>query len=150
LASAPGGGSLLRATAPAQILAFTGTNTGVLAVSTFGKGRMVVVSDDSNLWDSTIDPNYGWNGQWHRLAVNIFKWLLVQPPRLDASVRLTDSGCHFSFRAGATQTIHLQRSTDLITWTDWETLTATGAWQEMLDEEAQMHGRQFYRALLVP
>ena len=111
---------------------------------------MVAVSDDYNLWDNAIDPKYDRTGQGRPYAVNIFKWLLLQPPRLAASLRKDTSGCHLSFRAGATQTIRLQRSVDLTTWTDWKTVTATGTWQDVLDDTAALSGNQFYRAVLVP
>ncbi len=150
LSSAPGGGSLLRVTPPAEVLALTGTNTGVLAVSTFGTGRMIVVSDDSDLWDDTIDPKYDWTGQRHAYAVNIFKWLLLYPPQLSQSLWRDADGWHLSLQAEATQTVRLQRSTDLVTWTDWKTVTATGTSQEVLDDNAAPPGAQFYRAVLQP
>ena len=135
---------------PAEVLALTGTNTGVLAVSTFGTGRMSVVSDDSDLWDDTIDPKYDWTGQRHAYAVNIFKWLLLYPPQLSQSLWRDADGWHLSLQAEATQTVRLQRSTDLVTWTDWKTVTATGTSQDVLDDDAAPPGAQFYRAVLQP
>ncbi len=146
LSSVPGGGSLLRVAPPAQVLAITATNTGVLAISTFGKGRMVVVSDDSDLWDMTIDPKYDWNQQRYPYALNIFKWLLSGAPRISASPHVEPDGLHLFVLAVAGQVVHLQRSTDLKTWSDWKTVTATGLQQAVIDNTAATSNTQFYRA----
>ena len=145
LASVPGDGSLLRVTPPAQVLALSGeTNTGVLAVSTYGTGRLIVVSDDSNIWDDSIDPKYTWTAERYKYAQNIFEWLLAKPPRLSA--HLDTGGWHLSFMAAAGQNVTVQRSGDLVKWTDWKTLAATGTWQELADTPST--GVQFYRVLL--
>ena len=148
LTSVPGGGSLFRVTPPAQVLALTGTNTGVLAVSTHGSGRIVAVSDDSSLWNESSDPRYALTGQRRAYALNIFKWLLLQPPQLRASLGVDDTRARLSLWANADQALKLQRSTDLKTWSDWKTVTASGTWQDMVDEDAASRTSQFYRALI--
>ena len=148
LTSVPGGGTLFRVTPPAQILALAGTNTGVLAVSTHGAGRIVAVSDDSSLWNESSDPRYALSGQRRTYAINIFKWLLLDCPHLRASLGPDAPGAHLSFWANAGQAVHLQRSTDLKTWLDWKTVAASGAWQEVVDEDAVSRASQFYRAVI--
>jgi hypothetical protein len=110
---------------------------------------MIVVSDDSDLWDMTIDPTYTWATDDYTYAVNIFKWLLLEPPRLDPNLWLGPDGCHLSFRAGAGQSVHLQRSSDLNTWTECEVVSASGIWEDVVDATAPQHGNRFYR-IVVP
>ncbi len=150
LSSVPGGGSLLRVIPPAQLLALTGTNTGVRRYRPLAPGEWWSSAMIPNLWDSTIDRAYSWGAQERLLGVNILKWVLLQRSCLEASQRLDDQGYHLALWAGVSQTVLVQRSADLRTWADWDSFTATGAWQEVVDTSATTGGHQFYRAVLVP
>ncbi len=71
-------------------------------------------------------------------------------PVLGGSPRFDSAGWHFSVFGQAGREIRLQRSTDLRAWTDWKTVTATGTWQDVLDQAAALQQSQFYRAVVAP
>ncbi|MBI2925577.1 MAG: hypothetical protein HYY24_07725, partial [Verrucomicrobia bacterium] len=68
--------------------------------------------------------------------------------RLEPPFRLDAAGFHLQLRAESGQAVRLQRSTDLKTWTDWQTVTGTGSSQPLVDENAGADPVRFYRALV--
>jgi hypothetical protein len=91
-----------------------------------------------------------WSDQRNRLAVNILKWLLLQPPRLQALYPTDEEGHGLSLWAVATHNIRLQRSADLENWADWTQVTATGTWQDVHDSATLPGEQAYYRAILDP
>src|SRR5690606_13382933 len=76
------------------------------------------------------------------LVLNTF-----QPvPELSSAVRMENSTFHLSWRAEVDQAVRIQRSSDLMLWEDWRTVTGTGTFQPLTDEGAGGTPMQFYRA----
>ena len=73
---------------------------------------------------------------------------IPSPPHFDSLPRLEADGCHISLEGEAGQPILLQRSQDLVHWTDWATVTANGSTQEAIDTDAPSYSVRFYRAVV--
>ena len=68
--------------------------------------------------------------------------------RLEPPFRLDAAGFHLLLRATSGQAVRLQRSTDLKTWADWQTVTGTGNSQPLVDESVGAAPVRFYRAVV--
>jgi hypothetical protein len=73
--------------------------------------------------------------------------LYPEPPKL--FVRVDASGYHLTLTAQAGRTVLIQRSFDLIQWTDWIVLEATGQAQTLTDPIGDNVSGQYYRASLI-